>query len=229
MKLYIVHGWAYSIEPWSQTVAYLRQHGVEVVQLKVPGLTAPSDKIWTVDDYVEWLKGELAGEDRPVVLGHSNGGRISMHYDAAYPGHFGKLILLNSAGIEVAPQKLSRKRQLLKMLAKVLAPLKHIPGLKKIVYRLLGSDYGSAPDNMKKTLANMLASDASFDASRVTVPTVIIWGKEDTTTPLSMGRALHEQIQNSSLVIMPEWQHAPYRTHPEQLAKEILRALEVKQ
>lgn len=228
MKLYIVHGWAYSIEPWQQTVAYLKQHGVDVVQLKVPGLTAPSDEVWTIDGYVEWLKNELAAETKPVVLGHSNGGRISMHYDAMYPGHLGSLILLNSAGIEVASRKLSRKRQLLKRLAKALAPLKHIPGLKKIVYRLLGSDYGSAPDNMKRTLANMLASDVSFDASRVTVPTAIIWGKEDTTTPLSMGRTLHKQIQNSSLTVMPNWQHAPYRTHPEQLAKEILRVLEIK-
>ena len=227
MKLYIVHGWAYSIEPWQQTVAYLKQHGVEVVQLKVPGLTAPSDDTWTIDGYVEWLKNELAAETNPVVLGHSNGGRISMHYDVAYPGRLGKLLLLNSAGIEVAPRKLSRKRQLLKVMAKILAPLKHIPGLKKIVYRLLGSDYGSAPDNMKRTLANMLASDASFDASQVTAPTAIIWGKEDTTTPLSMGRALGERIPHSSLTIMSEWQHAPYRTHPEQLAQEILRALEV--
>ena len=228
MKLYIVHGWAYSIEPWRQTVAYLKQHGVEVVQLKVPGLTAPSDDTWTIDGYVEWLKNELAAETKPVVLGHSNGGRISMHYDVAYPGRLGKLLLLNSAGIEVAPRKLSRKRQLLKVMAKILAPLKHIPGLKKIVYRLLGSDYGNAPDNMKRTLANMLASDASFDASQVTAPTAIIWGKEDTTTPLSMGRALNERIPHSSLTIMSEWQHAPYRTHPEQLAQEILRAVGAK-
>lgn len=228
MKLYIVHGWAYSIEPWQQTVAYLKQHGVDVVQLKVPGLTAPSDDVWTIDGYVEWLKNELAAETKPVVLGHSNGGRISMHYDAMYPGRLGRLLLLNSAGIEVASRKLSRKRQLLKVIAKILAPLKHIPGLKKMVYRLLGSDYGNASDKMKRTLANMLASDASFDASQVTAPTAIIWGKEDTTTPLSMGRALNEQIPHSSLTIMPEWQHAPYRTHPEQLAQEILRALEVR-
>ena len=43
--LYIIHGWAYSIEPWQQTVDWLRENGVDVKQLRVPGLTEPSDEV----------------------------------------------------------------------------------------------------------------------------------------------------------------------------------------
>ena len=224
--LYIIHGWAYSIEPWQQTVDWLRENGVDVKQLRVPGLTEPSDEVWTIDAYVQWLRGQIADDPSPIVLGHSNGGRIAMHYDEIYPHHIAQLLLLSSAGIEVGSQKLSTKRRILKTVAKILAPLKHIPGARKIVYRLLKSDYNDAPENMKKTLANMLASDKDFDATNVTAPTAILWGEADTTTPLAMGKKLHADIKNSTFNSFPDWRHAPYRTHPTQLAEAIYAALQ---
>lgn len=223
--LYIIHGWAYSIAPWTETVAELRSNGTEVVQLNVPGLTTDSREVYTIDDYVDWLHNELAGVEKPIVLGHSNGGRIAMHYLEKYPDAFSQLILLDAAGIEVGSQKLSLKRRLFKVAAKALKPLKYIPGVRKIVYRVLGSDYGAAPPNMQKTLANMLASDREFDPSFITVPTAILWGADDRVTPPSMAAKLHNSIKDSSLKVMPEWQHAPYRTHPKELATEIVAAL----
>lgn len=223
--LYIVHGWAYSIAPWSDTVADLQVRGVNVKQLTVPGLTAPSDEVWTIEKYINWLRDELAGDPSPIVLGHSNGGRIAMHYDAKLPGHIAQLILLSSAGVEVGSQKLSLKRRVFKTAAKILAPLKKVPGARKVVYRLLKSDYNEAPENMKKTLANMLASDRNFDVSKVTAPTAILWGEADQTTPLAMGEKLHAEIKNSTLTTFPDWRHAPYRTHPHELAEAILSAL----
>ena len=224
--LYIIHGWAYSIEPWADTVAALEKSGVIVKQLRVPGLTTKSDQIYTIDDYITWLEQELAGTEKPIVLGHSNGGRIAMHYLEKYPQSFSHLLLLDSAGIEVGSEKLSAKRKIFKLAAKILKPLKYIPGVRKIVYRLLGSDYGSAPKNMQATLANMLASDRGFTPSFITVPTTILWGEDDRVTPPAMAKKLHAAIQGSTLKLMPEWQHAPYRTHPKQLADEILTALE---
>ena len=225
-QLFIVHGWAYSVEPWQQTIDELVQRGIDVQMLHVPGLTAPSDDAWTVDGYVQWLDEQLSGVERPIVLGHSNGGRIAMHYDVTHPGRLGHLLLLSSAGVEVGSETLSLKRRIFRVTAKVLAPLKHVPYVKKIVYRLLKSDYNNAPENMKQTLANMLASDRDFDASRVTAPTEILWGEDDITTPPAMAQKLHEAIPSSTLKLMPEWQHAPYRTHAKQLADEIYVILE---
>lgn len=225
-RLFIVHGWTYSVEPWQQTIDELAQRGIDVQMLHVPGLTAPSDDVWTIDSYVQWLDEQLTGVERPIVLGHSNGGRIAMHYDVTHPGRLGHLLLLSSAGVEVGSETLSLKRRVFRVAAKVLAPLKHVPYVKKIVYRLLRSDYNNAPENMKQTLANMLASDRDFDASRVTAPTEILWGEDDITTPPAMAQKLHKAIPSSTLKLMPEWQHAPYRTHAKQLADEIYAILE---
>lgn len=225
-KLFIVHGWTYSIEPWDATVAKLRANGLDVVQLKVPGLTAASDKVWTIDDYIGWLADELKDEKMPIVLGHSNGGRIVMHYLEKHPNAFKQLILLASAGVEVGSERLSTKRKALKVAAKSLKPLKYVPGVKKVVYQLLGSDYGAAPPNMKKTLANMLASDRTFDPSFITTPTAIVWGRADRTTPLSMGEKLHGLIKTSTIEVHETWAHAPYTTHPDELAESLLKIVE---
>lgn len=225
-KLYIIHGWTYTIEPWQETVKQLHEKGIDVVQLRVPGLTSPSDQSWTIDDYVAWLDEQLAEIEAPIVLGHSNGGRIAMHYLTSHPDRFKHLILLASAGVEVDSDKLSIKRHVLKALSRIFAPLKHLPLLRKIAYRLLGSDYGRAPRNMQITLQNMLASDRDFDPSSIATPTSILWGEADRVTPPSMGEKLHSLIKQSTLKIMPGWAHAPYITHATQLADEIIEIVE---
>lgn len=188
-EIYIIHGWSYSIEPWTSVVSILRSKGVEVHQLQVPGLTSPSSKVWDIDGYVNWLDGELSGVNDPIVLGHSNGGRISLNYLKKHPNSFKKLILLNAAGINVSNEKISLKRRVFRIAAKVLKPLKYIPLVRKVVYRLIGgSDYDRAPANMKKTLHNMLESDKNLTLNDIQMPTAVLWGKNDTTTTLAQGR-----------------------------------------
>ena len=224
--IYIVHGWTYSIEPWNSVVSILRSKGVTVHQLRVPGLTHPSDAVWDIDGYVEWLRGELEGAEKPIVLGHSNGGRISLNFLKKYPDSLEKLILLNSAGINVSNQKISLKRRIFKLLAKIAKPLRYIPIVRKVVYRIIGgSDYDQAPANMKKTLNNMLVSDAGLDISDIDAPTTILWGQKDQITPLAQGRKMVDTLPRAKLREFEDWAHAPYITHPVELATVILEEL----
>lgn len=225
-ELYIIHGWTYSIEPWTSVVSILRSKGVVVHQLRVPGLTSESNAVWDIDSYVEWLHGALDGVTRPVVLGHSNGGRLSLNYLKQHPSSFEKLILLNAAGINVSNEKISLKRRVFRVAAKVLKPLKYIPLVRKVVYRVIGgSDYDRAPANMKKTLHNMLESDKRLSLTDIQTPTAVLWGKDDTTTPLTQGRKMAHDLPNATLKEFDGWAHAPYITHPVELAEAILEEL----
>lgn len=226
-KLYIIHGWTYSIEPWTATVSILRTKGIEVKQLRVPGLTAESPKEWNIDGYVEWLKGELKGDKHPVVLGHSNGGRISLNFLVKYPGRIDRLILLNSAGVYEHDKRVSLRRTTFRMLAKLLKPLKYIPLVRKVVYRVIGgSDYDRAPAHMKRTLHNMLESDKRLELDGIDTPTAILWGEKDAITPLGQGQKMARQLPNASIKTFKDWGHAPYLTHPNELAAAIIAALE---
>lgn len=218
-KLYIIHGWTYTTAPWARTISLLEKKGIKVEMLQVPGLTTPSKKVWTIEDYTKWADRNIP--DGSVALGHSNGGRILLNLCAEKPKKLEHLILLDAAGV----YEISNKRDVVRTLSKKFGFLKSVPGLAKIWHKLTGStDYARAPENMKRTLSNMLESDRSLDLSRVLVPTSILWGANDTVTPPHQAEIMHTRIVNSSLEIFPGWTHAPYLSHPVELAKEIYQA-----
>lgn len=218
--LYIIHGWTYTTTPWKQTLAILRKNGIKVVMLNVPGLTTPSKKVWTIEEYADWADKNIP--DGAVALGHSNGGRILLNLCSEKQNKLSHLILLDSAGI----YEQSTKRDVSRFISKKLGFLKNIPGVKKAWHKLTGAtDYAKAPENMKRTLANMLDSDKNLDLTKVVVPTSILWGEADKVTPPRQAEVMHEKIPNSTLKIYPKWSHAPYIYYPEELAKAIMRVL----
>ena len=212
--LYIIHGWTYTVEPWKNTLAMLRDNGISVKMLHVPGLTEKSDKVYTIDDYVKW-----AGENIPdgaVALGHSNGGRILLNLCADNPDKLKYLILLDAAGV----YEPSARKKLVEKVAKIGKPLKKVSIIDKAFHKITGStDYSRAPENMKQTLANMLESDKDLDFNKVATKTFILWGKKDTTTPPRQATTMYEKLPNAELKFYANWTHAPYISSPEELAR----------
>ena len=220
-ELYIIHGWTYTTAPWTRTLSLLEKQGITVHMLHVPGLTAPSDQVWTIADYAKWADQSIP--DGAIALGHSNGGRILLNLCSAKPQKLRHLILLDSAGVYTE----SKKRDLARTLSKRLHFLKNLPGLTKIWHKLTGStDYARAPENMKRTLSNMLDSDRDLNLAGVTTPTSILWGANDTVTPPRQAEVLHAALPYNTLEVYPEWTHAPYLSHPDALAAAIVKALQ---
>ena len=215
--LYIIHGWTYTVEPWKNTLAMLRDNGLSIKMLHVPGLTEPSDKVYTIEDYVKWADEEIP--DGAVALGHSNGGRILLNLCAGKPEKLKHLILLDSAGV----YEPSARKKFVEKMAKIGKPLKKVPIIDKAFHRITGStDYSRAPENMKVTLANMLASDKNLDFGKVETPTFILWGKKDTTTPPRQATVMYEKLPHAELKFYANWTHAPYISDPEGLARAIM-------
>ena len=214
--LYVIHGWTYTVAPWEKTTAILKKNGIELKMLHVPGLTSKSDKVWTIDQYVEWADQNIP--DGAIALGHSNGGRILLNLLSKNPAKLHHVILLDAAGV----YEESKKRNIAYRVSKIMAPLKKITILRKVFHKLLGaSDYDRAPENMKRTLANMLDSDKKLDMTKVSTPATILWGKQDNITPPRQALKMHRALRNSTLKFYDNWTHAPYICDPEGLAKAI--------
>ena len=192
--LYVIHGWTYTVEPWKTTIEILKKHGIEIKMLNVPGLTTPSDKVWTIKDYVKWADQNIP--DGAIALGHSNGGRILLNLLSEKPDKLKHVILLDAAGV----YEESKKRDVARKVSKLMAPLKKIKPLRKVYHKILGaSDYDRAPENMKRTLANMLDSDKKLDMTKVTTPATILWGKMDNVTPPRQAAVMHRHLKNSEI------------------------------
>jgi pimeloyl-ACP methyl ester carboxylesterase len=212
--LYIIHGWTYTVEPWKNTLAILRENGVSVKMLHVPGLTEASKKVFTIDDYVKWADENIP--DGAIALGHSNGGRILLNLCSKKPDKLKYLILLDAAGV----YEPSARKKFVEKVAKLGKPLKKVPVIDKAFHKITGStDYSRAPENMKQTLANMLASDKDLDMTKVETKTFILWGKKDTTTPPRQATTMYEKLPNAELKFYANWTHAPYISSPDELAR----------
>lgn len=215
-ELYIIHGWTYDATRWNETLKLLKEKGLKVHFLNVPGLTAPSKKVWTIEEYVDWADKNIP--DGAIALGHSNGGRILLNLCSKNPKKLSHLILFDAAGV----YEKSAKKTITKTIAKIGKPLKKIKIIDKAFHRLTGTtDYGKAPENMKRTLENMLNSDKKLNIASVSTKTSIIWGKEDNITPPRHAKKMHELLPDSTLKFFDNWGHAPYIKYPEELADAI--------
>ncbi len=226
-RIYILHGWTYSLEKWKPIIELLNKNGVEVVMLRVPGLTVPHDKVWQLDDYVEWVKGKLEEEELPIVLlGHSNGGRISIAFAAKYPKKIKKLILIDSAGIYHNEFRIKLKRFVFEKLAKIGKGFSDSETLRNMLYKFARvSDYQKADSILRKTMLNLIRTDISNLFPKISAPTTIIWGEKDDTTPLVDGKLMHEQIKGSKLFVICNAKHSPHFTNIEEVGEIILKEL----
>lgn len=214
-KIFILHGWTQSLEKWENVVRALKSEGIEGVLLKIPGLTWPIDRVWNIDDYVSWLSKELDAEKGKVILlGHSNGGRISIAYAKNHSEKIEKLILVDSAGMHHNELPVRLKRFLFGTAAKYGKKITSSIAMRKMLYKIARvKDYDEADELVKKTLINLWKSDEKRIYKDINVPVSIIWGENDHTTPLSDAKKLNKAIKDSKFFVINGARHAPQFTN----------------
>ena len=162
----------------------------------------------------------------PVLIGHSLGGKIAIRYAIKYPEKIDKLILTGAAGIK---SKLTVKQKIFSILGKtgkIIFSFPIINNFQKPIHKIFSKlarsrkkDYYSASLRMKEIMKNILAEDLVDCLNKIKKPTMLVWGREDKTTPLSDGEIMNEKIGNSELTIIDSANHSlPYQK-PEEFSK----------
>ncbi|KKT16820.1 MAG: hypothetical protein UV98_C0021G0003 [Parcubacteria group bacterium GW2011_GWB1_43_6] len=180
---------------------------------------------WTINDYVEWAHGILQKNNlsRIILAGHSFGGSIAAKFSSKYPAMVEKLILIDSAGI----RKRRLKKEIQKAIAHLLSRFCFLPFygfFRKVAYRTLfrTSDYLLTEGVMKETYLKVIGEDISDIFSKVSVPTMLVWGKNDGITPLRHAYFINKSISGSKLEIISGVGHNPHREAPETLVEKIV-------
>jgi pimeloyl-ACP methyl ester carboxylesterase len=92
--------------------------------------------------------------------------------------------------------------------------------MKNFLYYLAGEgDYQKATPNMKLSMINLSHHDLTPFLEKITIPTLIIWGKDDKITPITDGQIMQKLIKNSKLKVIEGAKHSPFFTHPEEVIK----------
>ncbi len=229
-KVFILHGWATSIDRWEKFLEVLEKKGFLPIILNIPGLTAPLDKPWKIEDYTEWLTEIVSKEKGKVVLlGHSNGGRICLKFASKNPQRIEHLFLLDSAGIFHNEMKIRFKRTIFKTIAKLGRFVSSSEKAREILYRAAReSDYKDAKPIMRETFRNLHDIDLLPVIPSISVPTTIIWGENDKITPLKDGQIMNDLIKNSRLIVIKNAKHSPQFTHAEEVAQNVAHVLHQK-
>ena len=229
MDIVILHGWGSSPTRWEKTRKALEKtHRVYCPHLPGFDPQKPLSSPWKIEDYHLWLENYLSQNhlSRPTILAHSHGGRLALSFTAQHPEQLSHLILIGSAGL---PPRNSLKRMIFFLPAKFgkaifsLPPLQKLsPFFRKILYRLTREkDYFEASPVMRETMKNMLSLDLTEAAQKISIPTLLLWGRRDTYTPLWMGQKLARLIPTSHLIIFSSGRHGLHLTHPQKIANKV--------
>jgi len=213
----VLHGWASNPAHWSQVIKGLKDNGFNVLKPNLPGFKTAISRPYNTQDYVDWLKTNLRGKGKVILIGQSFGGQIAIQFTAQNPESVERLVLIGSAGIR---REFNLKKQIFWLLAKMGKILTASPLAKKILYKLAREwDYANATPIMKETLKNIVKDDQRGNLSKIKAPTLLIWGSKDRYTPLRHGRLMNRLIDGSTLKIIAGGRHGLHFTHPKELTE----------
>ena len=202
-----LHGWGQNIQMMEPIAKPLEKtHRLIILDLPGFGSSDEPETPWSLEEFVEMLKALLdkLKIDKPNLIGHSFGGKISLLYASKYKVN--KLMLLAS------PFKVKIKKQSLKV--KILKKAASIPGLGNLAEKMkkhLGStDYKNASPLMREILVKHVNTDLTEDAKKIECPTFIIWGTNDEAVPVTDAYELESLIKDSGLSIYEGCTHYAY-------------------
>lgn len=201
----LLHGWGQNIEMMKPIGDNLCDK-FKITILDFPGFGESSEPpmAWTIDDYSNMLEVfvKQVGIKKPIIMGHSFGGRVAIRYSAN--NAIEKLVLFGSPCI--------RTQKELPMSVKILKAIKKLPGLNQVgeyMKKYIGSrDYKAASPIMRQTLVNVVNADLSIYAKRIEEPTLLIWGEQDDEAPLEEAKLLEKLMVDAGLIVLPGTHYA---------------------
>lgn len=220
--LILMHGWGCDHTTVRSIAATAAQtHKVYNVDFPGFGNSTEPKEVWGVEDYTRLIEtlAQSEGITNPVLVGHSFGGRVAILY--ASRNNVDKVVLVDAAGIK--PKfKLKKfiKSRTFKFSRRFLECTLGKDRAKPLVDRLRkffgSSDYANATPMMRSIMSKVVNEDLTDRLHLIKAPSLMIWGEDDTATPLSDAKLMNKLIPDSGLVSFPNCGHYSFLDNPVQ-------------
>lgn len=229
-RVLLLHGWGSRAERYRGAFRHVPDDAFSVAIPDLPGFgaTPPPPRAWGVREYAEWTRRVLArlGWSGVILIGHSFGGRLAIVLGAEDGEKLRGLILYAAAG--VTPRN-KTKLAAFRTAARVGKRLFALPGLRRLadparatLYRLAGAIAYPSDRKLREIHKWVVTQDLTEFLPRIRVPTAILWGSEDTVTPVSDATKIHAAIRGSRLRVIEGAGHSIRKDDPALFAREIV-------
>ena len=202
----------------------------QVIAPSHPGFQgSPIDGFASVDDLSYLYLSLLESLDEPaVVIGSSLGGWIALETAVKSTKNIAGLVLVDAVGVRFHTRDVPDIADIYALpRAELDRRMYHDPKMAQI-------DYPSTPEPELQIIARNREAEARYSWSpylhnprlksrlyRATIPTLVIWGENDTFAPLDYGQKLAKALPNASFETLAMAGHFPHIERPKELVARI--------
>lgn len=214
----LLHGWLADLKSMEPLKAFLctkfKVYSVDVIGF---GKSDLPDSPLSTNDFGDFLKKlvEQLKIENPILIGHSNGGRIIINAVGRNLINPKKIILIDSAGIK--PKRTIKyyiKVYTFKFFKNILKIFPKNEKFNKIRENLIkkfsSADYKNSPEVLRKTMSKIVNEDQQYLMKNIKCPTLLVWGEKDTATPIEDAKKIEKLIPDCGLVTIKNAGHFSY-------------------
>jgi pimeloyl-ACP methyl ester carboxylesterase len=219
----VLHGWGGRIESMAPVLQCLMRD-FRTLALDLPGFgeSPLPEETWGTPAYAAFLSGAMRdlGAEKAALVGHSYGAKTSLYLAATDPAAVGKLVLMSSSGLRTPPSLKARGKRLVSRVARAAGRFGS-PGerLRSALYRrIASSDYRDAGP-LRATLVKVVNEDLKGLLPQVRASTLLVWGSNDDSVPVSHARIMEKLIPDAGLVLFEGAGHFPYLDEKERFCR----------
>jgi pimeloyl-ACP methyl ester carboxylesterase len=247
----LLHPGLSSVENWAFNINSLaKNHRVYAIDMLGFGYTGLPEPPYSLPKAAQHVSDFLEAQnmDTANIIGHCGGGVVSLYFAFQFPAKLEKLILVSSWGLGKEGPFITRlgtlpligdllmrpNRKSADMIMKMCVydptvltdemiddfyRCMSLPGAQKAymaVFRAIGNFGGPRPEILHYIRNNLV---------NITVPSMIIWGKQDRSLPVEHANAAKEGIPNAGLHIFDHCGHLPPLERPEEFNNLVLEFL----
>ena len=229
INLVFLHGWGGCWQSWYPILERLKKN-FNLYAPDLPGFgEEPLSTPYNLENYVDFVVDFIIKNkiENPILIGHSFGGAIITKIAADKLISLSKIILVDSASIRHHYSPYQKIKFLLINFLKKIAPFTQDIYYK--IFKLENSDYAALKGNpiLQQTFKNVIQQDLTNDLPKINAPTLIIWGKNDTATPLSDGIVIQKLIPNSTFKIFDDTSHFSFLDDQQQFVNEVINFIKL--
>lgn len=217
----IMHGWGCNVDTVA-SIADLFEGKMRILNVDLPGHGKSTEPpaVWGVEDFTSMMEKFIKelGLRNPSLIGHSFGGRISILLSSRN-SDIDKVVLVDAAGIKPKRgfsyyRKIYSFKAMKQLLTLLLGKEKGMKKVEEMRAKKGSSDYRNSSPRMRAVMSRCINEDLKYAMPSIKAPTLLIWGEEDTATPLSDAKIMKSLIPDAGLVSFPGCGHYSFLDNP---------------